>query len=188
MRAALRFSAYPVNPHIAPLELRRVHKSVLLRGIVRTRQISPDFIWSRLRGWANTTITVLRVPASVSEYGWMLENSHFVYMWTRESAFITGFWPIRFLNCIGVHKILNILKCKHWWAHEYFLCYGWNFLKRSILLLIHPWHLTKNTVSIKHIQTVLESGKTGEGGRGIYLHIKKVPHPFPAPYKWVFLL
>ena len=34
---------------------------------------------------ANTTITVLRVPAGVSEYGWMLEKSHFVYMWTRES-------------------------------------------------------------------------------------------------------
>ena len=29
---------------------------------------------------ANTTITVLRVPAGVSEYGWMLEKSHFVYM------------------------------------------------------------------------------------------------------------
>ena len=51
----------------------------------------------------------------------------------RESNFQTGFWPIRFLNCIGVHKILNILKCKHGWAHEYFLCYGWNFLNRSIL-------------------------------------------------------
>ena len=82
---------------------------------------------------ANTTITVLRVPASVSEYGWMLENSHFVYMWSRESPFQTGFRPIRFLNCIGVHKMLNILKCKHGWAHEYFLCYGWNFLNRSIL-------------------------------------------------------
>ena len=32
------------------------------------------------RGCANTTITVLRVPASVSEYSWMLEKSHFVYM------------------------------------------------------------------------------------------------------------
>ena len=51
----------------------------------------------------------------------------------RESNFQTGFRPIRFLNCIGVHKILNILKCKHGWAHEYFLCYGWNFLNRSIL-------------------------------------------------------
>ena len=47
--------------------------------------------------------------------------------------FQTGFRPIRFLNCIGVHKILNIFKCKHGWAHEYFLCYGWNFLNRSIL-------------------------------------------------------
>ena len=32
------------------------------------------------RGLTNTTITVLRVPASVSEYGWMLEKRHFVYM------------------------------------------------------------------------------------------------------------
>ena len=90
-------------------------------------------LFAMSRGCANTTITVLRVPASVSEYGWMLENSHFVYMWSRESPFQTGFRPIRFLNCIGVHKILNILKCKHGWAHEYFLCYGWNFLNRSIL-------------------------------------------------------
>ena len=37
------------------------------------------------RGVTNTTITVLRVPASVSEYGWMLEKRHFVYMWNRES-------------------------------------------------------------------------------------------------------
>ena len=51
----------------------------------------------------------------------------------RESTFLTGFRPIRFLNCIGLHKILNILKCKHGWAHEYFLWYGWNFLNRSIL-------------------------------------------------------
>ena len=117
----------------------------MLKSQVPLNQAAPETVahlagkqWVTSRGCANTTITVLRVPASVSEYGWMLENSHFVYMWTRESCFITGFWPIRFLNCIGVHKILNILECKHWWANEYFLCYGWNFLKRSILLLIHP--------------------------------------------------
>ena len=43
-----------------------------------------------IRGLTNTTITVLRVPASVSEYGWMLEKHHFVYMWNRESTLLTN--------------------------------------------------------------------------------------------------
>ena len=69
----------------------------------------------------------------------------------RESNFQTGFRPIRFLNCIGVHKILNILKCKHGWAHEYFFYYGWNYLNRSILC-------NTSVVSIENTQPWSYSG------------------------------
>ena len=44
---------------------------------------------------ANTTITVLRVPAGVSEYGWMLEKKplclHVNPRKPQESTFLTGF-------------------------------------------------------------------------------------------------